>query len=339
VNPGSIEIFVNFYEVIFRDRGDESKPVYYRGTGTGSEGYVSVSVLPGKTYDVLLLAGYNRTLLGAGYVGVNSGDDVNRGPVTIESGRANVVSISVTKLAPQWDTSTGNTNTINKSDDHTNDFAFSATFSDGNYYVPSTPLKIENRYIHLLPDWTSNPDPNNYKSRFNEAHAKFTVTFNIAKLTPLIEANWNTNSGSKMLTIKDYGVSLKPRYPEATEDDFTPVTLICKSADGPVAYPTGSLPLSPPYTYNLTTNTVIAFDNYNAEGPHQQLPVKHVDGLLRFELKYHAFGTEASGGTLWFIRNGLNRTPDIGTNSGGDFLVKIGTGSAERTEPVTVSTQ
>jgi hypothetical protein len=35
-----------------------------------------------------------------------------------------------------------------------------------------------------------------------------------------------------------------------------------------------------------------------------------VDALLEFELKYRAFGAEASGGREWTIKNGLYNTPD-----------------------------
>jgi hypothetical protein len=65
-----------------------------------------------------------------------------------------------------------------------------------------------------------------------------------------------------------------------------------------------------------------------------------VDALLEFELKYQAFGAEASGGRVWTIRNGLYNAPDDapeydgageatgrGVSAGSHIPVKFGAGA------------
>jgi hypothetical protein len=89
VNPGRVESLANYYEVLFKKDN-----TYYRGEGTGAEGYVRVMVPVDTGYQVLLLAGYNRILLAGGYV-----DKVN-----IAAGKTNVVTIELSTLALQWDT-------------------------------------------------------------------------------------------------------------------------------------------------------------------------------------------------------------------------------------------
>jgi hypothetical protein len=69
-----------------------------------------------------------------------------------------------------------------------------------------------------------------------------------------------------------------------------------------------------------------------------------VDALLEFELKYQAFGAEASGGRVWTIKNGLYNTPDDapeydgageptgrGAGGGSHIPVKFGAGSPAET--------
>ncbi|MDR2398429.1 MAG: hypothetical protein LBD74_06690 [Spirochaetaceae bacterium] len=49
-------------------------------------------------------------------------------------------------------------------------------------------------------------------------------------------------------------------------------------------------------------------------------------GVLIFEMQYYAFGVQKSGGDLWYIRNGVDRTIDDSQSpiGGNKFLVKIG---------------
>jgi hypothetical protein len=63
VDPGRIELLANYYEVLFKKDN-----TFYRGVGTDADGYVSVAVPVDTGYQVLLLAGYNQTLLAAGYI-------------------------------------------------------------------------------------------------------------------------------------------------------------------------------------------------------------------------------------------------------------------------------
>jgi hypothetical protein len=53
-----------------------------------------------------------------------------------------------------------------------------------------------------------------------------------------------------------------------------------------------------------------------------------VDALIQCELKYRAFGTDASGGWVWTIKNGLYNTPDDEVGSLGSYIpVKFGDGT------------
>jgi hypothetical protein len=351
VSDDNVEFYANLYEVVFKSQAG----TYYRGEGTADQGYVNVPVPIGEKYEVLLLAGYNRTLLAAGWLGVTDavpgvsavpaevGEGTDDDPefpaipeipaipevdkrVDIKSGQANVVSIPVTKFPLQWDhgdldpVTNGTQNNIIAD---TNDFAFSLNSST---YTGATKVQVKDRYIILAPEEDSSI-PSYGPSEIADADT-FTVTFNIAKLAPLINADiatTNTTSVRK-LTIADYNVQLWARY---VNDEFPSVVLksgttpnVVYEADAPVSF----------------TNT---------PGTHK-LPKRNVDGVLQFELTYYAFGTDQSKGTAWIIRNGLNRTKDdttadkangntTGTGPGSYFVVKIGSGTPIEDESVTIN--
>jgi hypothetical protein len=335
VNADSVEFFANIYEVVFREVDPDTGiavdvtdgATYYRGEGPAVQGYVDVPVKPNKNYDVLLLAGYNRTLLAAGY----SNNTTKKG-WPIKSGQANLVTIEVKKLPLQWDGS--DTIVKDNTDKHksANDFGFAADFTD-------TDLDIDtddgNRWITLggiSEDGTTiDPDLDT-----------FTVLFNIAKLEQLYLAE-----GGSTLTIEDHKVVLWPRY---VGEFFTPVVLSPDVSSNPVIGPSGS----GPYKYeSIDATSTISFTNVPllksitddpnpgdfVMVPNNKLPAKDIDGVLQFELTYRAFGTEKSKGTPWIIRNGLDRTEDKtpDTSAGSYFVVKIGAGTPPKDENVTIT--
>lgn len=128
VDTDSVQFFANFFEVIFRKQNVTPPSYeYWRGAGTAAQGYISVAVPVFNPdgddgYDVLLLAGIDRTLLGAGYLGKNNSTP---DPVKIKAGIENIVSIPVTAFPPQWNTAAGNT--IVSTDTNINDFEFVAS--------------------------------------------------------------------------------------------------------------------------------------------------------------------------------------------------------------------
>ncbi|MDR0707998.1 MAG: hypothetical protein LBF60_09030 [Treponema sp.] len=72
IAPDAALWFTNTYEVIFRKIGTSpDTDVYYRGVGAGAQEYISVEVPIGEEYEVLLIAGIDQTLVGAGYRGKN----------------------------------------------------------------------------------------------------------------------------------------------------------------------------------------------------------------------------------------------------------------------------
>jgi hypothetical protein len=184
--------------------------------------------------------------------------------------------------------------------------------------------------------------------------SQFNIKFNIAKLDPLIKADvYNSRVGGgppadpapsahDSLTLAGYTVRLQPRY---LDDLFTPVSF---SSTGLTFASGGDKDTEgnsvDKYSISISgANPSVAFSNAVAT---DKLPKQDVDGLLFFELKYYAFGTRASKGIGWTIRNGLIRAVDGTLNPGGatetgkgmgsHFLVKIGAGSPEGLEEVTV---
>jgi hypothetical protein len=202
--------------------------------------------------------------------------------------------------------------------------------------------------------------------RFNQRCPSdtFTVTFNIAKFEPLIEADIRTvfdpdeddyviDNGDGIATDGDWGsttpipgpgltfagytVKLWPRYTtdlvspvEFTLDDPTKVLPVLDGAN----LISATLP-------NITDTSTLSFVS-------GRLPKHNVDMLLQFEAEYYAYGDPETEGFRWVIRNGLyggsGDTVGVGENdgsgagSGSDILVRFGSGTpaGSRTDGIQV---
>ncbi|MDR2446967.1 MAG: hypothetical protein LBD58_06705 [Treponema sp.] len=225
LNLDALEFFVDSYEVVFRKfdpvnrdydpaNDDLAKDVYYRGAGDGAQGYISVAVPVGEDYDVLLLAGIGRTLVGAGYRGVRSGGLDAGDDVDILPGIVNEVAIEVKKIAPQW-----YMHSIAGSDPDYDNFVFYE--GEKQDYIPGT-ISEKVRYV---PIGTS-------VSAFTMAIV--TATSKTEMLSPLLDADVGTTPKlihvvdelyflhwKWTLTFADAVTTLRPRY---IEDYFPPVS-------------------------------------------------------------------------------------------------------------------
>jgi hypothetical protein len=70
-----------------------------------------------------------------------------------------------------------------------------------------------------------------------------------------------------------------------------------------------------PYTYT-----------FDISGIKDGTGLLNIDGRLRLEMRYYAFGDIDSGSSGWNIRNGLDFDEDNG-GSGGELVVQFGSGS------------
>jgi hypothetical protein len=242
----------------------------------------------------MLLGGtYNSTLLAAGFTS----------NVDIVAGQANRVEITLDKLALQWD----GTSTLGV----TNDFVFSVNFTDSVFTTtPTEGIEVDgtNRVIQLVKTLSNSANI--------VANELFKVTFQTDKLQPLANAENGTE-----VTIYNHKVWFSPRYPkkESMFDfplDLTTVSGVTGSAGAWIYKPNGA---------GTSENAVFSFKFT----PTVITALKDIDALLKFELHYYPFGTSASGGTLWKIRNGLTpgQLDDNSDNEGSAFLVTFGGGS------------
>jgi hypothetical protein len=146
------------------------------------------------------------------------------------------------------------------------------------------------------------------------------VFFNLGKFEPLTLADVKTESSSLKLTLAaEPAVRLWPRYiadyfapvafSQNTDDDYDPDNLYIGEPEAPHSY---SIKKLPDDFNHIAFYSPLFFTNDAA------LPQRGVDGLLEFELKYRAFGAEASGGRVWAIKNGLYNAPDDAPELGGD---------------------
>jgi hypothetical protein len=308
ISPDAVEHFVDSYEAVFRKIGDPSpaNDLYYRGEGTAGQGYISVAVPVGGPYEVLLLAGIGRILVGGGYLGRNNSaddKDAGKGPVNIEAGKANVIAIEVAAFPPQWDTNLALQDlqvqpAVLAGD--AGDFSIQVMdmyAMDGNGPPPAAASgSIEHRYIHLKAEAVAS------------LYFIFCVCLELDGFTPLILADAMTTgalpfgANTKITFDSEPVIRLQPRY---IYDWFSPMDFTTK------LLATFSVLDDNRHTYTLAT-PVLAGLNYNSETQtFIPLPQKHVDGLIRFEMKYRAFGAPKSfGGRTWTIKNGLYNTPD-----------------------------
>jgi hypothetical protein len=326
---------VNSYEVVFKDIAPVgTEAAYYRGTGTNKDSSLKVWVLPGKRYEVLLLAGKGNILLAAGYKGPKAANQAKDGLVEIKKGEANTVAISLTPIPLQWNSASTVDNKISTTGT-INHFEFGASLTDSSAYSTGIDqIKIADRYVNLAPTDTKQQPPTYGADRIKRDTDKFTVNVSLAGLTPLIRADPataldssdSTKFSTQKLTIAAARVRLWPRY---LKENFNPVDLVTSTA----------------LTSGVDTTNPIAFVNAPATAP---LPNWDVDTVLQCDLKYYAFGTALSEGTPWIIRNGIDATEDdtpsgetpnkstIGSGTGGFIVVKIGQGSPEELQEVTV---
>ncbi|MDR3130777.1 MAG: hypothetical protein LBU18_04455 [Treponema sp.] len=329
ITATSVEGKVDAFEVVFRtksDRADAPAKAYYRGEGGTKDEYITVNVYPGIIYDVLLLAGKEETLLAAGYRGGDP-DGAYGGPVTIKAGEPNEIKITMKPFPPQWKTGTAADN--NKfayyDDENTdptksaNDFVFSVTGLSGNG-DETAKIKTVERYIQIGETMNADGSPG-----ISPAHTIFKVSFNISKLDPLIAAE--APDAARRLTFAAASVKLRPFYADFGEVYLLPSSNVTAPEIAPSQ--NGTYIFGPPAEKNYISFANSGLPaNADAEPPvlNGQLPVENVYGFLDFQLDYHAFGTADSGGQLWRIRNGLDKTEDNGTGDGGSFLVLIGGG-------------
>jgi hypothetical protein len=128
---------------------------------------------------------------------------------------------------------------------------------------------------------------------------EFTVNLSQTKLTDLIRAG---STGDLFVSNR---AQLSALY---TEEAQSFVPQFVSAANGVDSY-----------TYTFTPIKV--------DGPGTPIVKKNdIDGRLRLELTYYAFGDSDSKSTLWNIRNGLDYDLDD-NGSGGSIVVQFGTGS------------
>ncbi|MDR0707872.1 MAG: hypothetical protein LBF60_08380 [Treponema sp.] len=304
ISPDSAAHFADSYEAVFRkvdplnsdenpDNDDLTKDVYYRGAGDAGQEYISVAVPVGDDYEVLLLAGIGRTLVGAGYRGKNYSEEDKangKGPVDIEAGKANEVAIEVVAFPPQWNTKAEHEGVqgVFLDANHPNDFMF----------VSNLTLSIKDRHLQQGPE---DGLPENLPT------SSLTILFNLGKFEPLMLADAKTASSSLLkLTLESAPVvRVFPRY---IKDYFPPVDSQFVTAENSpyIASPdqhTYTIEEMPELGEGVAKYKMLMYIN-------SSIPKRDVDALIQFDLKYRAFGFEGSGGRVWTIRNGLYNTPD-----------------------------
>jgi hypothetical protein len=354
VDPDTVQRFVNAYEVVFQHVDSDA---YYRAEAAAAQGYISADVPAGTTYNVLLLAGYNRTLLGAGYVG----------SANIEVGKPNVIEITVTPFPPQWDSRqspTNGTKTVplesgdagydadpdqngtkevpcvpgdpgyavaNEIWEH-NDFVFTANLKAYTDAIAAsetptpTPLLINQafRYVQVAPHIELDGGDVLNAEDIDLEEDTFTVEFNIAKFGPLWAAQQSSSNGDKSLGIAGYTVRIWPRY---VEDSFKPISLVLDTTSTGVTAGSGDSFI---VEDGSSPTATISFTN---DPEKNSLPAYDVDGVLQFDLEYYAFGrTPTSSGlrtSRWIIRNGMYLP---GEDTGADIDLSIKDYSGKGTE-------
>ncbi|MDR3130135.1 MAG: hypothetical protein LBU18_01165 [Treponema sp.] len=348
--PG-IKVEADFYEAIFRTIPPSGgtlptivKP-YYRGTANKEDGYIAISVIPGYSYDVLLLAGskaYNSyTLLATGYTPNKS----------ITAGMDNVINIIMNKTALQWWTS--ETDTANNKLDTNNDFLIKTV--DNTTGGADVGVSVGNRYVHLDPSAKAGT-----VSKINNTSV-FSVQFNAGKLAELFKAERApavpvpTTGGS--LTFDDLRVRIEAVEGSKAIRYFDTISLNAgrlssggsnSGNDLLLPYDTSAAksftPAATTADSGLSSLTITFFNTPdNSSTPANVLPNNDKEGDLLFELDYFAFGTKDSGGERWTIRNGLNTATDTkakdagtrtGDTDGGGIRVIFGAGDPDQRETV-----
>ncbi|MDR3130136.1 MAG: hypothetical protein LBU18_01170 [Treponema sp.] len=330
LNTAGVRYDIEDYEVIFRNNSEAADlgkaQTYYRGSGSSGKGFVTVPVYPGHSYDVLLIGGKDKVLLAAGYTA----------GVSITAGVANTVTITVYILSPQWinpaaddtDTNkiiypTGESLTPDNLIANLNDFQFTVTGLASGYSDTSlVEVNRGGRFIHIAP---KAKEADSLPAVSSET-TTFQVDFNIAKFVPLIYAE------KGYITLQSYYARLEPLPGQASTEAgfFKPVNLIAVNGttSPQLGHTSGKFKLIDSGYAGKSTG-YISFINTLTDTASGRFTAKNVEGILRFELYYKAFGgpaTVSDNWTQWTIRNGLSSAPDDGEGAGGDFSVLIGTG-------------
>jgi hypothetical protein len=273
----AVQYYVDNYEVVFKSSTNQ----YYRGTGTAVDGFVTVNVPVGTGYSVVLLAGYKSFLLAAGY----------NTPVSIVAGKANLISIGISSVSPQW----------KKANDTNDGFQFEAAIAAN----AATTIPITGGALIVAP----------YEVDAYLPASGDTFTVKFAPDKAFSEDGLTALKVGSTLNIADYSVTLHHRY---NKDPIDPIVLPKKTSGSGISGSAGA------YAF---TDTGVVFEN-NGGTSTLALPTRDIDLLLEIEFSYYAFGTADSTGRKWIIKNGLTYEPDDG-KLGGLFPVKIGNGTPE----------
>jgi hypothetical protein len=252
-DSAAVQYFVDTYEVVFRDPTDHSSLKYYRATATASKGYISINVPSAKSYNVLLLAGYGRTLLGAGYIH----------STYIEVGKENVITITVTAFTPQWNSHRDVGNILQPSfPGGANDFAFKAELK--KYAEAQTGyVNAQSVYTAALPLYTV------AASRYTDAVSAHTAADDYWQTNTVHDAALLTNYVDALSAYKTatgaYADALLPPYSkglanvDSAEGAHSSASAFPNdSSDAPPAPPTApvapALPVAPPLPLTIDEN-------------------------------------------------------------------------------------
>jgi hypothetical protein len=253
----------------------------------------------------------------------------------------------MTSIPLQWktlDAAAGN-NTLDQTNGD-NDFAFSAVESSGGAALP---ISVGNRYVHISPGTTETPT-NAGVDKIIPTTSVLSVTFNAEKLKNLFEAETDGVNTRGALTFAERKVRIEALSTKPGRD-FTEITLdLARNTTTPYgtdlllgqAAPYLNTVIVPASASTNLDNITMTFKNNPVTLPNPTtnvLPDNNKDGHLIFELKYYAFGTAASGGSPWTIRNGLNSARDAkdkseivftGDTYGGAFHLVFGAGDPDQ---------
>jgi hypothetical protein len=272
--------YANWYEVIFRVHNETE---YSFASAEAGKEYLSVSVIPGQRYDILLLAGTksNRVLLATGFV--NNADGITgsiSGPgYLIEAGKAHVIKplMHKTNISP---------------DDPDDEGPLVA-----NIVITATKTASADLSVTYLRDVTTDFIATATVTKDTDP-LTLVATLATTKFIDLINA---AGTGGALNFASNKG-QLAPRYGGTDTANFGAIQTKLGVDTG-----TGTGPYT--YTFNIAKPGKL-----------------DIDGKLRLNLGYYAFGNPNSQSSLWNIRNGLDYDLDD-NGTGGSIVVKFGDGS------------
>jgi hypothetical protein len=288
VTNDMVPVYANWYEVVFKKHGATTdQNDYYSASAEAGKEYLSISVPPGK-YDILLLAGAkaNRVLLATGFVDADDNTGTGTGA-------------GYTIAADKPNVIKPGMHKINLTPD--GDAAADITFTHNT--GPITYARNVETNIGTVPVPSTATSFTVHLAFKLEEASKFIDLINAAGGAETTTPPFNSNKAQ-----------LSARYnEEAGLIKVTSVPGLMKKADGIEAAAKLGEVAQFIYEFDPLSSIIKAGTN-------------NIDGVVRLELRYYAFGFEKSGSSLWNIRNGLDYDLDNG-NSGGSLVVKVGTGS------------